>query len=685
MIKPSDKVLIGWITLVTTFASTNLGQVSASELTPANSEQLVNDEALTVNEESDAVEVADSAVANHAESIAPENDTLRPEFSSQSVATANVQLPQGQSQQTPLPAESLPVEQDVSEDRAAKLEHLVATATKPLPAATPANTVPVESVVPEVESEIVAVDGAAANPEVVATVSPSAAARFNPVPAPPSVNPLQGESRKAKLEHLAATATQELPSTSSLRERAASLRERTAAVTRELPVTDRLDRSAATSSQSAAVSPEQGHTVLAEDAGDLSDPDSTVSEHFSPSHAQAVTTPSMAAARERSPESSVVSAAVSRPTAAVSGDEINVEIDVADDSQPLSSQSAYQAVDTPVEAFPTSRVMSPGQRVAVSSSGNTQVNPSSLRAAATTSTLESVPAGALPRSVVISPDTASLEVSAASMDVSEPDVADTAQLPLEPPLLNPDAPEQQEIDELLKELSQPVTVTDRPYPNSPAITISNPSGFGADNFTAFLGVGYQERTRFGNQDDGGAVVGIGLGDARENVGVQLSYTVASFGGSRDFGAGGFNVKLHRRLAEDWSAALGWEGIITTDSPVDFKDSIYGSVSHLVRTRESITQPFSRVALTAGVGNGRFRTEDDIFEDRDNINVFGSVAVRVVEPVSAIVEWTGQDLAAGVSITPFRDLPLVLLPAVRDITGAGDGSRFVLGAGVSFQL
>ncbi|MEM9485325.1 MAG: hypothetical protein AAGA83_16760, partial [Cyanobacteria bacterium P01_F01_bin.116] len=156
-------------------------------------------------------------------------------------------------------------------------------------------------------------------------------------------------------------------------------------------------------------------------------------------------------------------------------------------------------------------------------------------------------------------------------------------------------------------------------------------------------------------------------------------------GSRDFGAGGFNVKLHRRLAEDWSVALGWEGIITTDSPVDFKDSIYGSVSHLIRTRDSIEQPFSRVALTAGVGSGRFRTEDDVLDDRDTVGVFGSVAVRVAEPVSAIVEWTGQDLAAGLSVVPFKDLPIVLLPAVRDITGAGDGARFVMGAGVSFKL
>ena len=257
-----------------------------------------------------------------------------------------------------------------------------------------------------------------------------------------------------------------------------------------------------------------------------------------------------------------------------------------------------------------------------------------------------------------------------------------AQVPIEPPVLNPSTQDQQIIEDLLLEDGSNGAPT--PYRASPAITISNPSGFGADNFTGFVGVGYQERTRFGNQDDGGLVVGVGLGDARENVGVQLSYTVASFGGSREFGTGGFNAKIHKRLADEWSVALGWEGFATTGF-VDFEDSIYGSVSHLVRTRESINKPFSRIALTAGVGSGRFRTEDDVFDDRDTVGVFGSAAVRVAEPVSAIVEWTGQDLAVGLSIVPFKDIPIVLLPAVRDITGAGDGSRFVMGAGVSFEL
>ncbi|MBO1349159.1 MAG: hypothetical protein EBE86_018005 [Hormoscilla sp. GUM202] len=53
---------------------------------------------------------------------------------------------------------------------------------------------------------------------------------------------------------------------------------------------------------------------------------------------------------------------------------------------------------------------------------------------------------------------------------------------------------------------------------------------------------------------------------------------------------------------------------------------------------------------------------------------------------AIAEWTGQDLTVGISVVPFQNLPLVITPAVTDITGnAGDGSRFILGIGYGFSF
>jgi hypothetical protein len=154
--------------------------------------------------------------------------------------------------------------------------------------------------------------------------------------------------------------------------------------------------------------------------------------------------------------------------------------------------------------------------------------------------------------------------------------------------------------------------------------------------------------------------------------------------------------LHRRIAEDLAVAIGWNQFadiyINAKVPFDYpKNSYYAVVTKVFKTREFINEPFSRVAVTAGIGSGQFLPFDTINqavirgENPTGLNVFGSVGVRVFEPVSAIVEWTGQDLGVGLSIVPFKNLPFVITPAFRDITGAGDGARFIMGAGVSLRL
>ncbi|MDX2099261.1 MAG: S-layer homology domain-containing protein [Leptolyngbyaceae cyanobacterium bins.59] len=223
------------------------------------------------------------------------------------------------------------------------------------------------------------------------------------------------------------------------------------------------------------------------------------------------------------------------------------------------------------------------------------------------------------------------------------------------------------------------------FQGSPAITIANPPGFGLDDQTLFMAATFQIQTRFTTQPDGAAMIGIGVGNAREAVGLELSYTLASFGTSRGFGAGGFNAKVHRQFPEDWAVAVGWNGFLTLGGQNDFQNSVYGTVSKVIRTRDRLDLPFSRIALTAGVGSGQFRSEQDVAQKRDTVGVFGSIAIRAVEAVSLITEWTGQDLAVGLSIAPIPGVHWVITPAIRDIVGAGDQPRFVFGTGFSFKF
>jgi hypothetical protein len=185
-----------------------------------------------------------------------------------------------------------------------------------------------------------------------------------------------------------------------------------------------------------------------------------------------------------------------------------------------------------------------------------------------------------------------------------------------------------------------------------------------------------------------------VGDATNSVGVELSYSLNSFGSSAGFGSGAFNAKIHKRLSEDTAVAIGWNQFAKTqfgagtngNAVSDYPDNSYYAVgTKIFRTVDDINQPFSRVALTAGVGSGVFLPFDRTTSNRSGLNVFGSVGVRVARPVSAVIEWTGQDLGAGISIAPFDNFPLVITPSVRDITGAGDGARFIMGASVAFNF
>jgi hypothetical protein len=234
---------------------------------------------------------------------------------------------------------------------------------------------------------------------------------------------------------------------------------------------------------------------------------------------------------------------------------------------------------------------------------------------------------------------------------------------------------------------------------SPALSINNPVGFGADGGVGFLSGSYQSRTRGSQTSDGELGIGVGLFDAVEAVGLEVSYTINSFGRSQNFGNGGFNAKLHKRFG-DAAVAVGWNrfanisfgggAVNNNGNTSDFSNNSYYAVAtQVLRTTEDIDSFLSRISLSAGVGGGQFLSSSTTSTNLNagGVNVFGSAAFRLAKPISAIVEWTGQDLAAGLSLTPFGDgFPLVITPAFRDITGvSGESARFVLGVGTAFKF
>jgi len=217
---------------------------------------------------------------------------------------------------------------------------------------------------------------------------------------------------------------------------------------------------------------------------------------------------------------------------------------------------------------------------------------------------------------------------------------------------------------------------------TPSGSISTPSGFGANFGQIFGGFGFQSRTRFTNQADGGLALGVGLGEPQKIVGLDVTLAILSLFGD-NAGRGSFSFKIHRSLPEGFAVALGFENAIRWGE-TDAGSSIYGVVSKFFQLTETTKEPFSQLTLSLGVGGGRFRSEGAIEDGVNSLGVFASAGLRIVEPVSAIVEWSGQDLNAGISLIPFPKVPLTINLAGADLTGnAGDGARFVMSIGYNY--
>jgi hypothetical protein len=256
----------------------------------------------------------------------------------------------------------------------------------------------------------------------------------------------------------------------------------------------------------------------------------------------------------------------------------------------------------------------------------------------------------------------------------------------------------QQRDELVAALVLPtMPMHQRPAPPAPppvrissmfpGITLISPNAYAADGWTIFAGAGFQERTRFTNDSDGAAWVGVGLGDAHKYVGLELTAASFSTVNSGFFDRVGFSALLHRQIGSNTAIGIGAENFeIINGDESDTDWGAFGVASHIFVLRKDPRKPFSMMTATIGVGNGRFRFEDDIFDDDENVNVFGAVSIHPIRPVAIIADWYGQDLAVGLSLAPFPNFPIVVVPAVADITNnAGDGARFIIGATVGYRL
>lgn len=235
------------------------------------------------------------------------------------------------------------------------------------------------------------------------------------------------------------------------------------------------------------------------------------------------------------------------------------------------------------------------------------------------------------------------------------------------------------------------------FRGAPGTNTGTPLAFGPGMGDFFIGGGYQASTRgykgsngvFSNNgaDDGSISAGFGLGDATDGIGLTTVITSLSTFRSGFGNRTAFSFQAFRNLNPSTAVAVGVENaFIAGGQKTDGADSWYGVISHVYQQPSADIAWLKAVTVSAGVGNGRFRTTADVRKDNKTVNAFASVALLVHDQVSFIGDYTGQDVNVGMSIVPFKSFPVSITPALVDLTGTASKSpRFTIGAGVGLHF
>lgn len=226
-------------------------------------------------------------------------------------------------------------------------------------------------------------------------------------------------------------------------------------------------------------------------------------------------------------------------------------------------------------------------------------------------------------------------------------------------------------------------------PNNHGKSLTTPVAWGASNNVIFMGVGGNYPAPYTSDADGAAVLGFGIGDPKENVGLQVAFVSLDIS---QWGEYSMSAQLSKDLGNANALAVGVENIMLTDGG-DAGKSFYVVYSQGVQGDPFVNESSgnSKLHFSIGAGTGRFgdKSPMDIADGKGEHGtyVFGNIAYDVAESFNLIADWNGLNLNAGVSKTFWLGkVPLAFTVGAADLTdNSGDGVRCVFAVGTGFKL
>ncbi len=182
---------------------------------------------------------------------------------------------------------------------------------------------------------------------------------------------------------------------------------------------------------------------------------------------------------------------------------------------------------------------------------------------------------------------------------------------------------------------------------------------------------------------------LGLGDPERLAGLELRWNLYGIsnveGKPNNLGEGTLDWQLNRMIFKHlWVAVGGYDLVGYRAGEPNTLASSYACATTFLMLRKDNRRAFSTIFLNAGIGNGRFRRDEDFtLKHSGPVGAFGSVGIAVLPGCNLVAEWTGYGPYLGGAFQPFRKWPVQIVVGADDLNNRQ--WRWVVAGTVGFHF
>jgi hypothetical protein len=187
--------------------------------------------------------------------------------------------------------------------------------------------------------------------------------------------------------------------------------------------------------------------------------------------------------------------------------------------------------------------------------------------------------------------------------------------------------------------------------------------------------------------DGSVNVGLGIGNARRLVAIEMDFNLESLADQRN--GGSLDVRLGRELYTDNNFTMhlgaGWLGVASYGNWPKPGGSPYGVLTGAWALRKDDPSFRQTLQINLGGGSGRFQRIDAVNLVSDGL--LASAGIELTPNLGLSAGWVGKGINASLSYVPLREVPIYIALSGANLAnndGRGRAVALSLSWGGSFR-